>query len=373
MNTSKQNPASEAPKCATITLLDGRELPLVLKSKQPETIVEDTISLDTTGQYLTIGSSKPKILDKSDEQIVERQYNHHVFTENAWFLLDHAEDIFSDSRMFLAPVKVQNGLAYIGTGGFKNPTIGVYLEWWMNYKDAAIDGSGNLVWFISGSPLSGCNCCSSVTPDGEQVKINQQTKFLEIWRSFMSVNNRYTEAKQRAEAYSLEEVLLKLRGDGYKLRIVELKHEIIHKCMKWKLDELKEKYDAIRNRFSKLHKENRIIQFEANKEAILEFAREYLWKERRYNALHESYVREHKELKRQLHAGTLNGDYKVLLEEAGRESRALKSELSDMGNNFMLSTFGKNPNEITLKDVLNYSKPRLKNYDSGRMENRAGG
>lgn len=357
MNSEKHS--SEPTKPAVITLIDGRELSLVFKSEQPAGTVVDQISLDTTGQYLSIGKI-PTTLSESDALKAERQYNHHLFTENAWFLLDHAEEIFSDSRMFLAPVKVQNGLAYTGTGGFKKPTIGIYLEWWINYKEAAIDGNGNLVWYISGSPLSGCNCCNSVTPDGKQVKIAQRCKFSDIWSSFMSVNTRYTEAKQRAEAFSLEDVLLKMRGEGYKLRMAELKHEMIQKVMAWNYEKLKGSFDSISTKFSRNLKANRKMQMEANKDAVLDFSRSYIEKEYQYKTAHEIYVRKHKELKQQLHAGTLSGDYRTLLGEASRESRMIKSELSDMGNNFMLSMFGKNINEISLRDVLNYAKPRLK-------------
>ncbi|MCH5217878.1 MAG: hypothetical protein J1F07_04930 [Muribaculaceae bacterium] len=194
-----------------ITLIDGRTLSCTLKAEQPKTIQPTGLQLDTTGRYLSVGR-KPKTLSKSDEAEATRQYNHHLFTENAWFLLDNAERIFSDSRMFLAPVNIVNGLAYMGTSPFRHPTLGVYLEWWLNYREAAVDAKGNLVWYISGSPLSGSNCCSTVNPDGLQLPISQRTRFSDIWRSFCEVNNRYNEAKQRCEAYTLEEVLQILRG-----------------------------------------------------------------------------------------------------------------------------------------------------------------
>lgn len=215
-----------------IELMDGREINGILKSEQPEEVKSDNLKLDTTGEYLSFGNSKPKIVTENQMLKAERQYNHHLFTENAWFLLANAEKIFSDSRMFLAPVKVQNGLAYTGTGGFWMPTVGVYLEWWLNHKEAAVDKNGNLVWYISGSPLSGRNCCSSVNPEGKQVNIAQRTTFSAIWRSFMEVNNRYNEAKQRCEAYTLEEVLVMLYGEDFKYRLIELKHEMIEK-MGW--------------------------------------------------------------------------------------------------------------------------------------------
>lgn len=111
-----------------ITLLNGTEIYGILKSEQPAKLKSDNLKLDTTTEYLSVGNHKPKIPKKDILQRATEQYNHYLFTENAWFLLDNAETIFSDSRMFLSPVKVQNGLAYTSTSGFWKPTLGVYLE-----------------------------------------------------------------------------------------------------------------------------------------------------------------------------------------------------------------------------------------------------
>ncbi len=217
---------SHGDKAVVITLIDGRELVCNLKPEQPDRVVTDHLQLDTTGQYLSLSSKKP-ILPSTDADAVERMYAHQVFTENAWLFLENCESIFCNSRMFLAPVKVQNGLAYTGTSGLRHPTLGIYLEWWKNHEKAAIDANGNLVWYISGSPLSGSNCCCSVAPDGKITNIAHRTKFLDIWRSFMEVNNRYTEAKQRCEAYTLEEVIIELRGEEYRNRLVDIRKECI--------------------------------------------------------------------------------------------------------------------------------------------------
>ena len=61
----------------------------------------------------------------------------------------------SDSRMFLCPVPIQNGMAYTGTSGFQRPTLGVYLEWWLNCESAMVceeHGTEKLVYQIAGSP-----------------------------------------------------------------------------------------------------------------------------------------------------------------------------------------------------------------------------
>lgn len=338
-----------------IQLMDGREITGILKSEHPKEIKTDNLELDKTGQYLIFGRRKPKIPTETQLKTAERQYNHHLFTENAWFLLANAEQIFSDSRMFLAPVKIQNGLAYTGTSGFWRPTIGVYLEYWLNHKEASVDKNGNLVWYISGSPLSGRNCCGSVNPEGEQIKITQQTSFSDIWRSFMNVNNRYTEAKQLCEAYTLEEVLIMLHGDDYKYRLIELKHEMIEEVMDWDKSLLEKTYCNLRGKMERLVKENRKIQLKQHRDSILDFHKGYLDRQKIVKEVEKVYIAKHKNLKKQLHDGTLEGDYHLLLAEASKEYRIKKREQSESINRFIAETFGSNPNHITPTDVIRYA------------------
>ena len=339
-----------------IKLMDGREINGILKSEQPKEIKSDSLQLDTTGQYLSIGKKKPKIPTQDQRRIAQQQYNHHLFTENAWFLLANAEKIFSDSRMFLAPVKVQNGLAYLGTSGFGSPTIGVYLEWWLNHNQASVDKNGNLVWYISGSPLSGRNCCRSVNPEGEHIKTAQQTSFSAIWGSFMEVNKRYTEAKQRCESYTLEEVLIILHGEDYKYRLIELRHEMIEDIIEWERGKILSAYNNLCARLHRLINDNRKIQLHQHREQIMEFYKGYSERQNEIQELEKVYVKRHRELKKQLHEGTLEGNYHVLLAEASREYKAKKREQSNLLNKFIHITFGKNPNNITPTDIVRYAK-----------------
>lgn len=191
----------------TMTLLNGAVLdcyPL----KHPETKVDNAMKLDTTGKYLTIGRSKRRrdAPSKNDE---ERKT---LFLNNAFLFLQNKDRIMSDSRMFLCPIPIQNGLAYTGTAGFNNPTLGVYLEWWLSCEKAMIlkeDKTEWLVYFISGSPLSGANKCSIVNEKGD-IDSESICPFSPIWSSFTSINKRYDEAKSLYQAYTLEEVVKKL-------------------------------------------------------------------------------------------------------------------------------------------------------------------
>ena len=189
-----------------ITLLDGRELPCYPKTN-PDSPIDNSVKLDTTGQYLTVGRRKPSIPPLSpDEKLAEK-----FFTDHAFFFLKHHERILSDSRMFLAPVSVNNHLAYFGTSPFQHPTLGIYLEWWLTCKNAAIEGETQddcwLVYLLAGSPLSGANSCGIVNPSGTCKTTSLGSTFPKVWRSFAKINTFYDRAKELYEAYTLEEVV----------------------------------------------------------------------------------------------------------------------------------------------------------------------
>ena len=191
-----------------IILTSGNELECYLKDIQPAVILSDEPSLDTTGVYLQIGKPKPR--KKSAE---EDNTWMDLFYKNAFFLYEHREAILSDSRMFLTPLPFKNNLAYTGTSGLQNATLGVYLEWWEACEKAVLrneDGTIRaLTFFFGGSPLSGSNSCRAVTREGKEEAVCF-SPFIDIWRTFMDINTRYTEAKQVYQAYTLEETIRNL-------------------------------------------------------------------------------------------------------------------------------------------------------------------
>ncbi len=188
-------------------LSNGTILPLYLRVQESEK-TDNELQLDTTGTYLSLGkkpSPQPALANVWEEEKDDRQF----FLDNVFFFIAHAEEILSDSRMFLAPVPVHNGLAYTGTSGFRNPTLGVYLEWWMQNGNSVVKDKTSdkifIYWFLSGSPLSGCNACAVVDEHGETLTLPAK-RFLPFWRSFMNLNTHYDECKMIGEAYSLPEV-----------------------------------------------------------------------------------------------------------------------------------------------------------------------
>ena len=198
----------------TMTLLNGAILdcyPL----KHSEAKVDNSMKLDTTGKYLSIGKSKHKH-DAAPKTDADKEKEKILFLNNAFLFLQNKDRIMSDSRMFLCPVPIQNDLAYTGTAGFNRPTLGVYLEWWLNCEIATIfkeDKTRWLVYFISGSPLTGANKCGIVNEKGD-IDSESLCPFSSIWSSFTSINKRYDEEKSLYQAYTLEEVVNKLGRRG---------------------------------------------------------------------------------------------------------------------------------------------------------------
>lgn len=188
---------------------DGICIEAYLKSELPEQLNRDDISLDTSGEFLQWGN-KPCRHKRSEACTDEEELN--LFLRNAHRLIAEADSIMADSRMFLAPLPIRNGLAYTGTSGFSHPTLGIYIEWWRNNECAwTEDKSGALqpIYYISGSPLSGCNACEYISAEGKSESVSVR-HFSSVWRSFAKINTHYTEAKQLYEAYTLEEIIDKL-------------------------------------------------------------------------------------------------------------------------------------------------------------------
>ena len=195
-----------------IQLLNGNVLdcyPLEQAGEQ----VDNEVKLDTTGTYFAIGKRRLAPTPVTEEEKTEERL---LFFDNAFRFLQYRNRIMSDSRMFLCPVPIQSGIAYTGTSGFHRPTLGVYIEWWLNCENALVFngiGTKKLVYHIAGSPLSGSNRCGVVDEKG---KTETETihPFSSLWPSFMRINSRYDEAKSLYQAYTLKEVIEILDGES---------------------------------------------------------------------------------------------------------------------------------------------------------------
>ncbi len=226
----------------SITLMNGAVLECFLKEEHQGDFVPDKMKLDATGTYLSLGNKPCKPQPRATE---EKEQQKKLFTDNAFYLLAHQERIMRDSRMFLAPVAVQNGLAYTGTSGFLAPTLGIYLEWWNECSIALRtdkDGNRSLVFHLAGSPLSGTNHCAEVFEDG-RIEHIQVSSFISHWQPFVNINTQYDEAKHIYQAYTLEQVLEILHaedGNGW-----DYSSEIKERFMQSEINELKKKVERL--------------------------------------------------------------------------------------------------------------------------------
>ena len=232
---------TEQPK-NSITLMNGAVLECFPKESYQGDFVPDKMKLDATGTYLSLGNKPCKPQPRTTE---EKERQKKLFTDNAFYLLAHQERIMRDSRMFLAPIGIQNGLAYTGISGFHAPTLGIYLEWWNECSIALRtdkDGKRSLVFRLAGSPLSGANHCAEVYEDGRTESV-QVSSFISHWQPFVNINTRYDEAKHMYEAYTLEQVLAILHaedGEGW-----NYSSEIKERFMQSEINELKKRVERL--------------------------------------------------------------------------------------------------------------------------------
>ena len=200
--TTKENVLHPEGK---IILRSGAVLDCYPKMDCPKESISDDLSVDSSGEFLSL---KKIPSTKKDPERIPRWEE--LFLKEAFFLHRNKERILSDSRMFLTPLPFRSGLAYTGTSGMEEPTLGTYLEWWEDCPRSVIEHNGKpfaLTFLIAGSPLSGSNCCTAVREDGKKISVRFPSPFSEIWSSFMRINSRYNEAKRLYEAYSLEKTI----------------------------------------------------------------------------------------------------------------------------------------------------------------------
>ena len=188
-----------------IVLLDGRELTAYPCIWHEPSMADRRVP--TIEEFLALDAQQGEDMDSAaKEEAIALQ---RLFIENAFFLYEHREQILSDSRMFLCPIAVEHSIAYTDSSGLREPTLGIYLEWWMNCKGVlrvGDNGARSLVYYLAGSPLSGANGCAAIREDGKSERV-ELSPFSEYWKSFMHINKRYDNAKSCYEAYTLQQVI----------------------------------------------------------------------------------------------------------------------------------------------------------------------
>ena len=299
----KQQDEKETFPDGKIVLLNGTQLDCYpLENEDNEVAFRDKLELDTTGQFVTVRKCNPKTMPVSNEGMQKQQ----LFVDNAFYLLAHLDRIMDDSRMFLAPVAVQSGMAYTGTSGFKRPTLGVYLEWWQTCDGAMrIDKEGrrSLVYRLAGSPLSGMNHCSAVREDGK-IETVTLSSFGKHWGPFVNINKRYSGAKSRYQAYTLQEVLdiLHREDDGK----VDYDHAIAARFMQHEIDRLSRRVERLTKESSHWHEKYLFALISFKEDEARAFLAEYDILEAKTSQEIEHLKTQKKELKAQLKRGQID-------------------------------------------------------------------
>lgn len=127
-----------------------------------------------------------------------------LFYSNIPLFYNNIERILSDSKLFLTPIAVNNGLAI--SGRFEQSILGVYIEWWI-YDDYALSVGSYPIWKVAASGLSGGHACQAVNEHGEPIKAILRGRTSDTWKSFLAENRRYREAKKHFKSYSLEKAV----------------------------------------------------------------------------------------------------------------------------------------------------------------------
>lgn len=348
-----------------IVLLDGKELECFPKADATANGADasDDMTIDTTGQYLTIGNKKPAHPPIDEQKVAQKE----LFINNAFYLLAHKDRILSDSRMFLCPIAIQSGLAYTGTSGFRNPTLGIYIEWWLNCHGAMrIDEKGqrSLVFYLAGSPLSGCNKCSEVREDGK-TSIVSLSSFGRHWGPFTNINTRYTDAKARYQAYTLEQVLDILhQEDGGD---VDCAHIIETQFLKNEINKLNEQVGRLKKDCDEWCQRYYDVLLRSNDARIREFYAEYQALETQVE-LETIYLKEQKQnLKVELKSGRMdNVTYQKQITPIKKRIKELKFQLGRFASEKLKEIFPKN--RVSLSMIEEYIYKHRNEDNEGRPE-----
>ena len=273
---------------------------------------KETPVLDKTGGYFSIKKkpAKPKPTDEQEGNLQK------LFTDNVFLILANRERILNDSRMLLTPVTVRNGLAY--TGAFSTATLGVYIEWWMCAPYSVLfdekDDTMALIWYLSGSPLSGGNLCSMVTELAD-----------------------YHDAKELYQAYTLPEVIDILKNETtrefYTESIKEFRYQAKVNLLNAQLRDWEENYERLREKCDKYEKEWHFALYQLKKDEIVVFYKEYNLRKENLQNRKEELAKENRELKRKLrHKELTNKEYQPLLSANKKEIEQLKWKLDEYAN-----------------------------------------
>lgn len=310
------------------------------------------------GEQLECYPEKPFGARSSHRVFMEENENMAEFKNFVWFLLNNADKIMADSRIFLCPVYSQMFSPFFSGV----PRLGTFIEWWLHYPEKSRDKDGNPIFCISGNPMTGSHACYSINPEEKTRKVTERG-FGAILSSFGKVNSLYKEEKKNCEYYEFDEVIRILSGESYDLRMELVRTKIkLERTKDW-YTSTKGQYEIVYNSLKRLLKENKKLQLNHSKNEIMSFSSHYLPVSQAFNKEYEVFVKERKKLRERLKEGLPADEYRLKLAKVGKKQKQLHQELNDMANEFMKNTFGKNPNGISFEDVLRFAQGKPIKYN----------
>lgn len=344
-----------------IRLQDGR----IIQGypKQDPVVEEDkeTPIFDTTGEYFSIPKKpqKPKLTD--EEELALRK----LFTYNAFLILANRERILNDSRMLLTPLYVRNGLAY--SGAFQTATLGVYIEWWINAPYSVLfdeqDDTMSLIWYVSGSPLSGGNLCSKVTEEGKTETVRVPF-FIKLWPKFTDILANYHEAKKLYQAYTLPEVIDILKRETteefYKESIRQFHCEAKIRLLNAELSDWKDRWERTQETSESYQRKWHIALINSRLDKVKSFYEDYTQRKEALRIRKEELTEENHTLKARLRKGELtNKEYQPLLTKNKKEIEGLDSDIYCFRKEGLANLFPEMAERFNGRDEIKYTEEKI--------------
>lgn len=324
-----------------IKLQDGR---VIQGYPQQDAIsTEETLSnsmLDASGEYFSRKKKTTKAKLTQEEELSLRK----LFTDNAFLILANRDRILGDSRMLLTPVCVRNGMAY--SGAFQTATLGVYIEWWLNAPYSVIfdeNDEMSLIWFVSGSPLSGGNLCSRVMEDGKTETVRVPF-FRKLWPKFADIIADYHESKRLYQAYTLPEVIGILKrettAEDYAESIRKFHYQAKVALLNTELNSWKDRYKRATDEIDDYRHKWHLALIQSKLDEAEIFHKNYMRKKEIVSTRIEELTKENHNLKKDLRNGLLtNKQYQPMLRKNKQEIEGMKHNIHTFVTEGLVSLF----------------------------------
>ena len=194
-----------------------------------------------------------------------------------------------------------------------------------------------------------------------------ENRFLEILKSFGKVLSLYKDVKDNCEFYQLDEVLKKLCGDKYELHLELIRAQNRLKNLTKYYKEQQGKYSIISQKLNRVMYENKKMQLANYKNEILKFYSEYKPLADEEERQFKEYTAQKQEIKKKYKFGIISeNEYREALSNADKKYESGSNlKLYELSDKFLKKTFGMNPNEITVDDIIRFAegKPIRRNFN----------